>query len=39
MKIVIAFLMAVLASVSGFSQEERPVNPVRILGGPAYHPL
>ena len=23
--------MAVLASVSGFSQEERPVNPVRIL--------
>ena len=31
MKIVIAFLMAVLASVSGFSQEERPVNPVRIL--------
>ena len=31
MKVVIAFLMAVLASVSGFSQEERPVNPVRIL--------
>ena len=31
MKIVIAFLMAVLASVSGFSQEERPVNPVRLL--------
>ena len=28
MKIVIAFLMAVLVSVSGFSQEERPVNPV-----------
>jgi len=31
MKIVIALLMAVLASVSGFAQEERPVNPVRIL--------
>ncbi|MCD8229474.1 MAG: hypothetical protein LUD70_19965 [Bacteroides ovatus] len=31
MKIVMALLMAVLASVSGFSQEERPVNPVRIL--------
>ena len=31
MKIVIALLMAVLASVSGFAQEERPANPVRIL--------
>mgnify|MGYP007095344607 CR=1 FL=1 len=31
MKIVIALLMAVLASVSGFAQEERPANPIRIL--------
>ena len=31
MKIVIALLMAVLASVSGFAQEETLANPVRIL--------
>lgn len=31
MKVFIALLMAVLASVSGFAQEERPANPVRIL--------
>ena len=31
MKVFIALLMAVLASVSGFAQEKTPANPVRIL--------
>lgn len=31
MKVFIAFLVAVLASASGFAQEKRPANPVRIL--------
>ena len=31
MKVFIALLMAVLASVSGFAQEKTPPNPVRIL--------